>query len=69
MSAYATSLKESSKEALLEEALRQHDRADKAEAALKAVREAVDYAGNRWSEWGERAVTVAEMLDAALEVK
>lgn len=27
---------------------------------------AMDYAANRWDEWGERAVTVAEMIDAVL---
>jgi len=37
MSAYATALKESSKEARLEEALRQHDRAEKAEKELAAA--------------------------------
>ena len=30
------------------------------------VRAAMDYAGNRWSEWGERAENVGDMLGAAL---
>jgi len=33
---------------------------------LAAIVEAVAAAGNRWSEWGDRAVSVAEILDAAL---
>lgn len=36
-------------------------------ARLARVREAVECAGLRWSEWGDRATTVAEMLDAALD--
>jgi hypothetical protein len=35
-------------------------------ATLKLVRAAIDAAGNRWSEWGDRAEMVREMLDAAL---
>lgn len=70
MSAYATQLSELSKQNLLEETLRQHDKAvvlsEKLAALLADVDAAVDYAGNRWSEWGERAATVAEMLDAAV---
>lgn len=38
MSAYATALKESSKPALLKEALRQHDRAEKAEKELATAK-------------------------------
>lgn len=34
---------------------------------LIEVQNAVDHANNRWSEWGERAITVAEKLDAALD--
>ena len=33
------------------------------EAGIKA---AMDCSGNRWSEWGERAENVADMLDALL---
>jgi len=37
------------------------------EAALRgSVLKAIEYAGNRWSEWGSRAEGVREMLDAAL---
>lgn len=35
-------------------------------ATLERVRAAMDYANGRWSEWGERAQIVYEMLDAAL---
>ena len=35
-------------------------------ATLERVRAAYDYAGNHWADWGERALTVQEMLDAAL---
>ena len=70
MSAYATQLSELSKENLLSEALRQHDKAvvlsEKLAALCAEVEAAIDYSGNRWSEWGERAVTVAEMLDSAV---
>jgi len=30
------------------------------------INKALHHSGNRWSEWGERAITVAEILDAAL---
>jgi len=33
------------------------------------VRAAMNLANRRWSEWGERAVSVAEALDAALDGK
>lgn len=32
----------------------------------EGVRAALEYSGNRWSEWGERAEHVGEMLDALL---
>jgi hypothetical protein len=70
MSAYATQLSELSKQNLLEETLRQHDKAAALEKKLTAlladVDAAMDHSGNRWEEWGERAVTVGEMLDAAV---
>ena len=41
-----------------------------AEARVRAleegIRAAMDCSGNRWSEWGERAENVADMLDALL---
>ena len=70
MSAYATQLSELAKQNLLEETLRQHDKAAALEKKLTALLADVDaamyYSGNRWSEWGERAITVGEMLDAAV---
>lgn len=33
----------------------------------KGIEDALEWSGNRWSEWGSRAETVAEILDAALE--
>jgi len=35
-------------------------------ALEEGIRAAMDYSGNRWSEWGERAENVADMLDALL---
>ena len=41
--------------------------AEKELSELKvAVRAAMDLANGRWSEWGERALLVAEALDRAL---
>lgn len=34
--------------------------------AVDAIRNALEVAGGRWSEWGNRAVQVAEILEAAL---
>ena len=31
-----------------------------------AIREALEAAGGRWSEWGDRALSVAEILEKAL---
>jgi len=71
MSAYATQLSELSKTNLLEETLRQHDKAvtlsEKLAALLADVEAAMDHANLHWSEWGTRATTAAEMLDAAVE--
>jgi hypothetical protein len=70
MSAYATQLSELSKQNLLEEALKQHDKAaalaKKLAALLADVDAAMSHSGNRWSEWGERAVTVRDMVYAAV---
>ena len=70
MSAYATQLSELSKTNLLEEALRQHDNAvvlaEKLAALLSSVEAVMDHANLHWSEWGDRAVSVAEVLDAAI---
>jgi hypothetical protein len=35
-------------------------------ALLADADAAMDYSGNRWSEWGTRAEIVGEMLDAAI---
>ena len=40
---------------------------DEAHTRLARVCEAVEYAALRWSEWGQRAETVADMLDVALD--
>lgn len=32
----------------------------------KAIREALKMASNRWAEWGERALAVADILEAAI---
>lgn len=59
MSAYATALRESSREALLEEALRQHDRADQAEEMLERIRAE----NKRLKEFNE------EMRDGAMQLR
>lgn len=38
----------------------EHDR------LLEAIRESINYAGNRWSEWGYRAEGCLKILEAAL---
>lgn len=38
-------------------------------AQLDALREAFEYANYRWSEWGERAETVGDMIEKALGEK
>lgn len=54
-----------------------HQRAEQAEARVReleaerdrlreAIRGAISYAGRRWSEWGERAEGVADILEQAL---
>ena len=36
--------------------------------AIAKLQEAIEYSGNKWSEWGERAEHVGELLDEALAI-